>query len=108
MISSGRRKASGIGAAGHNSRNPFHRCPRRICGTLDLQRGGRRAPKEETMDRTEHFRGRLLCGTETLIDPIEGHLKSHARPPSYNGEWTGFFEVPPEKRESLVDGNRYR
>lgn len=60
------------------------------------------------MDRTEHFRGRLLSGTETLIDPIEGHLKTHARPPGHNGEWTGFFEVPAEKRETLVDGNRYR
>jgi hypothetical protein len=60
------------------------------------------------MIRTERFRGRLLQGTELVLDSLEGHLKSHARGTGAQGEWTGHFEYPPELSEQLVEGNRYR
>lgn len=60
------------------------------------------------MERTERFRGRLMAGDLTLIEPVMGLLKSHPRNGGAVGEWTGYFEFPPDRRESLVEGNRYR
>lgn len=60
------------------------------------------------MDRTERFRGRLMAGDLTVIDSVTGLLKSHPRNGGSVGEWTGYFEYPPEKKESLIEGNRYR
>ncbi len=60
------------------------------------------------MDRTEHFRGRLFAGDHTLMEHVEGHLKTKPKPNSGNGEWTGHFEFPPELRPSFVEGARYR
>jgi hypothetical protein len=60
------------------------------------------------MDRTEHFRGKLLSGDHLLFDSIHGLLKTRARPAGGQSEWSGHFEFPPEKRDSLTDGTLYR
>ncbi len=60
------------------------------------------------MDRMEHFRGRLWAGDEVLMDHVEGHLKTKAKPNSPNGEWTGHFVFPAEIRPRFEDGARYR
>ncbi|HWE36431.1 MAG TPA: hypothetical protein VG406_07690 [Isosphaeraceae bacterium] len=58
--------------------------------------------------RSERFRGKLMAGDQVIFEPVEGQLKSSARPGSGNGDWTGYFEFAPERRESLANGNRYR
>ena len=60
------------------------------------------------MDRTEHFRGKLLSGDRLLLDTIQGLLKTRARSGGGQAEWSGHFEFPPEKRDSLADGPLYR
>ncbi len=60
------------------------------------------------MLRTERFRGRLMQGTDTLVENIEGQLKSLARGANAQGEWTGHFEYAEDVQERLVEGTRYR
>ncbi len=60
------------------------------------------------MDRNERFRGRLMAGDQLILESIEGSLKTHQRTKGVVGEWTGYFDIPTEKAEPLVDGNRYR
>ena len=59
------------------------------------------------MDRTEHFRGKLFSGDHLLFDSIQGQLKTHTRGGGPS-EWSGYFEFPAEKRETLADGSLYR
>lgn len=60
------------------------------------------------MDRTERFRGgRLLLGDLMVMEKVEGSLKTHLGAGS-TSEWTGHFFVPPDMREKILEGHRYR
>jgi hypothetical protein len=60
------------------------------------------------MDRNERFRGKLMAGNRLVLETVEGHLKTHQRNSGPLGEWTGYFELPEEMTEPIVEGNRYR
>ena len=58
--------------------------------------------------KTERFRGKVCDGNTIVFDPVEGLLKSQARPGGTTGDWSGHIELTSDQREKLVDGNRYR
>jgi hypothetical protein len=49
-----------------------------------------------------------MQGTDTLLDNLEGQLKSLARGTGPQGEWSGHFEYPERIKGNLIEGTRYR
>ncbi len=59
------------------------------------------------MERMEHVRGKLLSGDRVLLEGVEAHLGSHARPGGHRS-WFGYFEFAAGCLAGVAPGGPYR